>query len=108
MTSKQRLKIKSSIIDANNYLNGIFSSFNYLNSKFFLRSRLADNFSSFFFISLGRLQRCHILSLPVQNIHPCSNTILLTSRKSLSFAVAIFLVTCPYGSDITIQKFYLM
>jgi len=48
MTSKQRLKIKSSIVDANNYLNGIFSSFDFLNSKFSPESRLVDIFSSCF------------------------------------------------------------
>ena len=48
MTSKQCLKIKSSIIDANNHLNGTFPSLNTLNSKFSTRIRLIDSFSSCF------------------------------------------------------------
>jgi len=35
ITTKQQQKIKSFIVNANNYLNGIFSSFNFLNHKFF-------------------------------------------------------------------------
>jgi len=34
MTAKQRQKIKSSITDANSHLNGLFSTFNTLNSEF--------------------------------------------------------------------------
>ena len=48
MTSKWRQLIKSSIVDTNNYLNSIFSSFNSLNSKFSPESRLVDIFSSWF------------------------------------------------------------
>jgi len=49
MTDKQRLKIKSSIVDVNNYLNRIFSSFNSLNSEFSPGFRLINNFSSCFY-----------------------------------------------------------
>ena len=45
---KQRLNIKSSIVNMNNHLNGIFLSFNSLNSKFSSRYRLIDIFSSCF------------------------------------------------------------
>jgi len=48
MTSKQWLKIKSSIININNHLSGIFLSFNSLNKESFPRSRLIDIFSSCF------------------------------------------------------------
>jgi len=48
MTSKQCLKIKSSIIDANNHLNGTFPLLNTLNSKISTRIRLIDSFSSHF------------------------------------------------------------
>ena len=47
MTSKQWLKIKSSIIDSNNCLDGIFLSFNTLNNKFFPSSRLINHFFSY-------------------------------------------------------------
>ena len=46
--SKQWLLIKSSIVDTNNHLNGIFPLFNSLNSKFSPGSRLIDIFSSHF------------------------------------------------------------
>ena len=49
MTDKQRLKIKSSIVDVNNYLNRISSSFNSLNSEFSPGFRLINNFSSCFY-----------------------------------------------------------
>jgi len=46
MTTKQQQKIKSSIININNRLNGVFPSFDSLNSKFLLELRLIDIFSS--------------------------------------------------------------
>ena len=49
---KQKLKIKGSIIDANNRLNGILKFFDLFNHKFSLGNRLVDLFSShFFFLS---------------------------------------------------------
>jgi len=48
MTDKQRLKIKSSIINTNNCLNGIYPLFDFLNCKFSPRFRLIDKFSSHF------------------------------------------------------------
>ena len=45
MTTKQWLKIKSSIIDTNNYLNGIFPSFN---KKLLFGFRIVDNFPNHF------------------------------------------------------------
>ena len=48
ITFKQQAKIKSSINDANNHLNGIFPSFDSFNDKFCLRLRLIDSFSSCF------------------------------------------------------------
>ena len=48
MTSKQRLQIKSSIVNANNQINSIFSLFDSLNSKFAPGFRLVDKFPSYF------------------------------------------------------------
>ena len=42
MISKQRLKVKSSIIDANNYLNKILLSFNPLYKEFFPNFQLVS------------------------------------------------------------------
>jgi len=46
ITSKQRLNIKSSVIDVNTCLNGLFPSFNTLNSEFSSGFRLIDKFHS--------------------------------------------------------------
>ena len=48
LTSKQRLKIKDPIIDANNRSNGIFDSFDFFNNKFSPGNKLIDLFSSCF------------------------------------------------------------
>jgi len=48
LTDKQRLKVKSSTIDANNRLNGIFNFFDSFNKKFSPRNRLIDMFPSCF------------------------------------------------------------
>ena len=48
MTHKQQLKIKSFVIDTDNYLNGIFPAFNSLINEFSPRTRLIDTFSSHF------------------------------------------------------------
>jgi len=48
LTVKQQLKVKSSIIDANNRLNGVFNSFDSFNNKFSPRNRLIDIYPSCF------------------------------------------------------------
>ena len=46
------MNIKSSIVDANNRLNGIFHSFNPLSSKFSLENKLINIFPSHFYFHL--------------------------------------------------------
>ena len=46
MTSKQQQKLKGSIVNMNNQLNGIFSIFDSLNIVLYLGYRLIDTFSS--------------------------------------------------------------
>jgi len=48
MTTKQQLKIKSSIVDANNHFNGNFPLFDTLHHKLSLSFRLIDNFPNCF------------------------------------------------------------
>jgi len=48
ITFKQYLKIKSSIVNTNNCLNGTFLLFDSLNNKFFPGSRLIDFFPNWF------------------------------------------------------------
>ena len=44
MMPKQKLNIKSCIVDANNYLNGVFLSFSSLNRELYLEQRLINIF----------------------------------------------------------------
>jgi len=46
ITSKQQRTIKSSIVNTNNHLNKVFSSFNSLNRELFPGKRLINTFSS--------------------------------------------------------------
>ena len=48
LTIKQQLKVKSSIVDANNRLNGVFNSFDSFNNKFSPGNRLIDIYPSHF------------------------------------------------------------
>jgi len=48
MITKQQIAIKSSVVDTNNHLNGIFLSFNFLNREFHQRNRLVNSFSNCF------------------------------------------------------------
>ena len=52
LTSKQWLKIKGPIVNANNRLYGLFNSFNPFSSKFSSGNRLIDIFPSHFFFHL--------------------------------------------------------
>ena len=55
LISKQHLKIKSCIMDTNNYLNKVFSPFNSLNKELYLGFHLIDIFSNYFsFISVNQ------------------------------------------------------
>ena len=51
MTSKWWLKIKSSVVNINNCLNGVFSMFDLLNSELSPSSRLVNIFSSCFYFN---------------------------------------------------------
>ena len=48
LTSKQRLKVKSFIVDANNHLNGILSLFNSLHKELMSGFCLVDTFPNHF------------------------------------------------------------
>jgi len=49
LSDKQKLKVKGSIVDTNNRLNGIFRFFDPFNSEFYSGSRLVDLLSNCFF-----------------------------------------------------------
>jgi len=98
MTFKQWLKIKSSVIDTNNYSNGIFSLFNFLNNKFSLSSRLINIFSShFFFYKANHKDKeskatylCKLNHI-VLNASLSANTIIVISDASIKNNVATFI-----------------
>jgi len=48
LTSKQRLKVKSSIVNTNNHLNGIFPSFNPLHKELMPSFHLVNIFPNYF------------------------------------------------------------
>jgi len=52
LTPKQRLKVKSSIIDTNNCLNGNFPFFNFFYKELSPGFRLIDNFPDYFFFHI--------------------------------------------------------
>jgi len=68
LTNKQKLKVKSSIVDTNNRLNGIFHSFDPFNNKFKFSpgNRLIDMFPSCFSFYLSDKK-----SAETRKIHLC-------------------------------------
>jgi len=95
MTSKQRLKIKSSVTDANNCLNGIFPFFNILSPEFSLGSRIIDIFHScfsFFHANCESKERknAHIYKLDEYIIHASTDpkTVIIISDTSIKNNIA--------------------
>ena len=99
MTFKQRLKIKISIVDANNHLNGIFPVFDSLNSKSFSGSRLIDIFSSYFSFHRTNCinkesKASHICKLNngILNISSNPNSVIVVSNTSIRNNVATSII----------------
>ena len=96
MASKQQKKIKSFIVDTSNYLNGIFPSFDSLNSKFHPGSRLIDIFSSHFSFHKAnhhnketRTAYCNKLNKLILSISLESNTVIIVLDASIKNNIAI-------------------
>ena len=85
LTNKQRLKVKSSIIDANNRLNGIFNSFDSFNNKFSSGNRLIDMFPSYFsFYPLDKK------SAETRKTHLCKlDEIIFNTLTNLKIAIVV-------------------
>ena len=97
--SKQHLKIKSSVINANNHFNGIFSLFDSLNSKFSPGSWLVDNFSSHFFFyqanhkdKESRAAHSHKFDDIVLNNSSNSNSVIVVSNASIKNNITMSIV----------------
>ena len=98
VTSKQQLKIKSSVVDANNYINRIFPSFDSLNNKFSPRFRLIDNFSNHVFFHQAnhkdkesKATYIHNLDNIFSNISLDPKSIIVVSDASVRNNIAIFI-----------------
>jgi len=90
ITTKQQLKIKSSIIDANNHLNGIFPVFDTLYYKLSPSLRLIDNFPNCFSFHLAncrdkKSKEAHLCKLDkiFKNALTDPNTIIVISNANI-------------------------
>ena len=92
---KQKLNIKSSIVDANNYLNRVFLLFDSLNRELHLRQRLIDIFFSFFsfheanhYFNESKICHCNILNNIMFNVTLEPNIVVIISNASIKNNVA--------------------
>jgi len=93
MISKQQQKLKSSIIDMNNHLNGIFSSFDSLNDIFHPGHRLIDIFPSCFSVAdytsdESKTTHCKRLDKIIIKLSSDPRTVAIISDMSIQNNVA--------------------
>ena len=101
MISKQRLLIKSSIVNANNCSNSIFPFFNSLNSKLSPGSKLVDIFSSQFSFYQADCKDKD-LKLPIfTNLTILFLMHYLVLRQSLLFQMQVLKTILPLLSHIS-------
>ena len=117
ITFKQQQKIKSSIIDANNYFNGVFSSFNFLNSEFYPEHRLIDVFSSCFsfhkvnyYLDENKTAHCNKLNELIFNALSNPNIVIIISDTSIknnitSIEAELFAIRCGINQVVQIPSF---
>jgi len=114
MTFKQRLQIKSSIVDANNQLNSIFPLFDSLNSKFAPGPRLVDKFPSYFSFHQAdhknkeakAVYLCKLNNIAF-NASLSSNSIIIISNVSIRNNIVTFIVYIySYSNSIKITLHY--
>jgi len=95
MTLKQQLKIKGSVIDANNCLNSIFPAFNSLRNEFSPKTQLIDIFPNYF--SFYHINYKSIESKPIYiyKLNKCvfhtltdSKSVIVVSDASIKNSVA--------------------
>ena len=90
MISKQQIALKSFIVNTNNHLNGVSTSFNSLNEEFHLGKRLVDTFPNhFFFHKANRSSNnsknhyCNLLNNIVLNALLNLSTVIIVSDTSI-------------------------
>ena len=107
LIDKQWYKIKSSIIDSNNWLNKVFSTFNRLHKKLSSSFRLVDNFSncySFYTVNWKNTEVKNAYLCFLDKIFDNSlsnfNTVLVISDASVKNNVATLISHIHQGSNI--------
>jgi len=113
MTFNQQLKIKRPITDANNRLNGILSSFDFLNNEFSSGSRLINIFPSCFsFYLFNRISKdnrvTHIYKLEECILHAFTNlnTVVVISDVGIKNQIAISIAHVHLFSKLIIKTLY--
>ena len=85
LTIKQWLKVKSSIVDTNNRLNGVFNSFDSFNNELSPGNRLINLYSSYFYFHYSDRK-----SSNTRNIHLCHlNEIVFNVSSNPKMAIVI-------------------
>ena len=99
LTSKQQLKIKGPIVDANNRLYGLFDSFDPFSSKFSPRNKLINIFPSCFSFHLfnrkyAEVKKVHLHKFNEIILYVLTNlkTAIVVSDVSIKNQVTIFIV----------------
>ena len=103
LTSKQQLKVKDPIVDTNNRLNGIFNPFNSFSSKFSLRNRIIDIFSSHFSFYIFDRKCAKVKKM---HLHKLNELILYTS-VDLKTAIVVSNVNIKNQVAISIAYIYI-
>ena len=107
LIDKQWYKIKSSIIDSNNWLNKVFSAFNRLHKKLSSSFRLVDNFSncySFYTVNWKNTEVKNAYLCFLDKIFDNSlsnfNTVLVISDASVKNNITTLILHIHQGSNI--------
>jgi len=113
MTSKQQQKIKSFIVDANNCLDGIFSSFDSLNSKFQPGLRLIDIFSSClsfhkadYHSNESKIAHCNKLNELIFNTSLEPNTVVVVLDASIKNNIATSIAHVYFFNNLLKKTLY--
>ena len=113
MTSKQQQKIRSFIVDANNCLDGIFSSFDSLNSKFQPGLRLIDIFSSClsfhkadYHSNESKIAHCNKLNELIFNTSLEPNTVVVVLDASIKNNIATSIAHVYFFNNLLKKTLY--
>ena len=113
LSSKQRIKVKSSIVNANNHLNGILPLFNPLHKELMPGFQLVDTFSNFFSFNVAEYKVNNYKATylwKVDDIFKDSlcdfKTIIIISNVSIKHNVAISIAHVCSGQNIVAKTIH--